>query len=237
MSFHQEPQSSEKPIKVKFDLDEMDIEEFDFKPVTKGLGFHHKETERASAPRISRPSSSLPIQEKIIAQKITRPTQQFISQAELSGLYTAKPTATPEVSSLPLSVESVQASNFARSMAFLVDSSIIISTMGLIFWIASYSLGLQIDIVKEFQNVTELSIVSLLLCSLMFVFYFSILDLGQSPGKSLFNISVQSEKDEDLKISQTFLRSIVTLFSMYMLFLPLILDFQNKLSETKVVKN
>ena len=66
--------------------------------------------------------------------------------------------------------------------------------------------------------------------------YFSILDLSNSPGKTILGIRLVKSDDTQVSAKQTFTRALITLLSGVALFLPTLLDFQGRLSETKVVK-
>ena len=70
-----------------------------------------------------------------------------------------------------------------------------------------------------------------------FLFYFTLLDVVTSPGKKIFSIRLISTTSEKVKIDQTLIRSVVTLFSFVTIGMPLLFDFQGKLSDTKAVED
>ena len=76
--------------------------------------------------------------------------------------------------------------------------------------------------------------INILLFSFMYIFYFSILDIDQTIGKSFLKLRVKDINQQRVDLKTTFLRSVITLFSFPLLGLPLFLDFQSRITETVV---
>ena len=69
-----------------------------------------------------------------------------------------------------------------------------------------------------------------------YLLYFTILDLIGSPGKNLVGIRLIRNDGGRLHFRHTFVRSIITILSSAVLFFPLLMDFQGKLTDTKIVR-
>jgi hypothetical protein len=73
--------------------------------------------------------------------------------------------------------------------------------------------------------------------SIFYLSYFSILDLQSTPGKSLLNLHLLRENNKEVSLRDSFFRSVITLLSFVTLGLPCLIDFQGKLTDTKVVED
>lgn len=71
-----------------------------------------------------------------------------------------------------------------------------------------------------------------------YLFYFTILDREGSLtiGKKIMGIQIRSLRGDHLGFTQTFLRAAITLLSVMALGLPLLMDFQGKLTDSEVIK-
>ena len=72
--------------------------------------------------------------------------------------------------------------------------------------------------------------------SIYYLLYFTILDLSASPGKTILGLRLIKTDNTSVSVKHTFTRALISLFSSIALFLPMLLDFQGRLSDTKVVK-
>jgi uncharacterized RDD family membrane protein YckC len=62
-----------------------------------------------------------------------------------------------------------------------------------------------------------------------------VLDLTGSPGKTIMGIRLLKLDNKEVTVKNTFTRSAVSLLSFIALFLPMVIDFQGRLSDTKTV--
>lgn len=214
-----------------------DLDKLTFKPVTKGLGFHHDKKDK---PIKRQKIKSAPSQEyKNIVNPETTKKQPFdnetVSRDDL-GMFYANQTETfeePREEELP-PIE-VCAPVVKRLTAWLIDLFLVA-----IFWgvtVASFVIFSKIHIasILNVVTLTELGIFSASLFVLFYLSYFTILDLSITPGKAAMGIKLVSKNEEKVAASLTFVRSLVTLLSFAFLLLPTIFDLQGKASQTKVI--
>jgi len=124
-----------------------------------------------------------------------------------------------------------------RITAFIIDNIILMSLMILIFGGITKLLNYDFDLFKNFSSINDISILGVILYGIIFITYFSIIDLFTTPGKNFLNLEVKRVDEKDLRISDTLIRSSICLLSLFLFFMPLFLDFQDRLSETKIAKS
>jgi uncharacterized RDD family membrane protein YckC len=244
-----------KPIQI--DLDEFQISEETFKPMTKGLGFH-QETKKASFKSAPKEVKTFAQAKTAMApslakfQHATAPlenskTGQGHLPSGLEAFYNKSPLKIEggdlhlsEISSIDkketmlneLKLASPLIQLFAWIVDILVISSFVILT-GVMLILAS---GIEFNMYSRLISNQDLLIFTSAIFSIYYVLYFTILELTSSPGKTIFGLRLVKSDFGELSVKNTFIRSIVALFSGVALFLPMLLDFQGRLSDTKVVK-
>ncbi|TDJ05896.1 MAG: hypothetical protein E2O68_05680 [Deltaproteobacteria bacterium] len=204
------PTTSSDPQKRPVSLND-EFDDISFKPLTKGLGFHHqKETNR---PRPFRPS----------------PRPQT---------YTPPPTQTfrEPVNKVKQQKILVLGSFKDRILAFLVDFGIVSLITGLTLTTLVYGANLNIQVLISILDTYEIILFASSIFSLYFLLYFSILDLSSTVGKSLMGLELKLENGKRPLLGNTFPRAVVTLISLALLGLPLLSNFQNRFSESEVFK-
>jgi hypothetical protein len=72
--------------------------------------------------------------------------------------------------------------------------------------------------------------------SIYFLFYFSVLDLSSTVGKSIMGLEIRTLEGKRPGIQNTFSRSLVTLLSIPLLGLPILTVIEEKISGIKVYK-
>ncbi len=256
---NQEPHSfsskAAKPIQV--DLDEFQISEETFKPMTKGLGFHQdtkrpsfkpapKEVKSFGSPKTpmksalnTLPASSAPM--KTSAQ----PANHLPSGLE--AFYGATPAPKNEAANLfdqpkkeEVKTEKVTskktAAQSAQFLAWTIDilviSSFVVLTGVLLVWAS----GIEFNMYSRLISTQDLAAFAAAIFSIYYLLYFTILDLSATPGKTIFGIRLVKANGGEVSVKHTFTRALISLFSGIALFLPMLLDFQGRLSDTKVVK-
>ena len=244
-----------KPIQI--DLDEFQISEETFKPMTKGLGFH-QETKKSSFKPAPKEVKTFAKAKTTMApslakfQHATAPlentkTGQGHVPSGLEAFYNKSPLKIEEGDLQLSEISSIDkketkhnelklASPLIQLIAWIVDilviSSFVILT-GVLLILAS---GIEFNMYSRLISNQDLLIFTSAIFSIYYVLYFTILDLTSSPGKTIFGLRLVKSDFGELSVKNTFIRSIVALFSGVALFLPLLLDFQGRLSDTKVVK-
>ena len=230
-----ESNSSKKPT-PKVAIDEID---FDFKPITSGLGFHSTKTTEIK-PTFSDSSStgSMPMPSKPAAQPMTaRKENNQIYQNELSSFYGRE--AAPQVPVEPLRVEKIirTATKSQRVLAYVLDLALVVSTLGLVLTIMARLIDKDLlEVWSAYPN--EISPLVVILFTGFYLIYFSIYDkTPQSTlGKNLLNIRVVDLDNRSPSFTMLVFRSFVTLMNFVSLGLFSYFDLQNKIANTKVIK-
>lgn len=227
-------------------MDEFNIDELDFKPINKGLGFHHAEKEKIGQ---IKKGASAPIVSNIQATRQSTVTSGHSSHnnlhtgpisPELQAFYGQKPLHTFEKKNkekvLITPVKKVFLASTAQLFgAWVVDFLAITSMMILLAF--SFALTVNVSVTELVSQMKLIdAVVFFILFSIMYLSYFSILDLAQSPGKILLKLKLEGI-DKGLTFKASLTRAAVSLVSVMLLGLPSLLDFSGKLSETRVVIN
>lgn len=210
---------------------ETDLEEFDFKPLTQGLGFHPSKVSEIKPAFVQQPAR------KTVARvnEVGAPT---VYQNDLSLFYgqqaqAARPTVKEEK---PVKV--LKASSRAeRSFAYILDLSLVVSTVALM--LTAMARMLQMDLMVAWASypheVTPLAVT--LFCG-FYLIYFSIFESAASStlGKNLLGLRVVSSESDSASFSILLFRSVVSLLSFVSLGLFYWYDLQNKMTKTKVIR-
>lgn len=251
---------SKKTPPIQIDLDEFQINEDTFKPMTRGLGFHH-DTKRPSfkpAPKevkafgtakspVNQTLTSLPNISIGATPKSTPTVGQMPSGLE--AFYGAKP-ADPVAQNLfekPLHQEKTEvkkektintkaASQTSQLFAWVVDILVIASFVALTGALLVFASGIEFNMYSRLISSKDLGIFAAAIFSIYYLLYFTILELSATPGKTIFGIRLVKADGSEVSVKHTFTRALISLLSGVALFLPMLLDFQGRLSDTKVVK-
>lgn len=236
---------SNQPIQVN--LDEFNLDEDSFKPMTKGLGFHHEQKKSSFkvAPKESKTFASAKTQ-PMLNSLSTKNTKTIATQHIPSGLEAFYGTKAQAKSAefFELEVEEkidlkknfIEASALSQFGAWIIDLLLIASFeifTGALLILAS---GIEFKVLARLVSTQDLIAFSGAIFSIYYLLYFTILDLTASPGKTLFGIKLVKSDKGNVAVKNTFTRALVSLLSAVALFLPMLLDFQGRLSDTKLVK-
>ena len=82
----------------------------------------------------------------------------------------------------------------------------------------------------------EMLILTSTLFVIFFLLYFSILDVSASPGKTIKGVMLVCSTGGRLEVRHTFTRALIVLLSPFLLFLPLVFNWQSKLSDTTLIR-
>lgn len=212
-------------------------EEFSFKPITKGLGFH-KEAKRRLP--VSKPKSIQKTNINVYKPKVELSINDSNPlPSELSGLDAFYSGSEVSISSLEeenqLGVgETIR--NSDQLLAWLIDVVIILSvqmaTMLLLTIVAKTNGIILASLVQS----AEMLILTSILFVIYFLLYFSILDVSASPGKTIKGVMLVCSTGGRLEVRHTFTRALIVLLSPCLLFLPLVFNWQSKLSDTTLIR-
>lgn len=238
--------------KITLNLDEFDIDSFDIKPVTKGLGFHNNASAGVKPrPTAKRNPSIGPTTPRAQAQTITpgflQSTPQTVSDPNLlsgiDALYGSQPVPKKEKKEIPVpqkvaTKKKVKEADMAELIfAYLIDTSVVLGITSLLFTsffvfaFQRFNADMMIYFVRD-----SIPFVAVL-TSLIYITYFSLLEPVGTIGKRFLGLGTfisGTEKRSSIKTS--FTRAFISLLSLPLLGIPLILDFHGKLSDTRVLK-
>jgi hypothetical protein len=210
--------------------------EFDFKPITSGLGFNH-----------SKPTDIKPtVVEKTITvnpfQNTTAPKKEMnVYQNDLSLFYgqTSAPILQETQIDKKESTEKVYAiaPKALRIYAYVTDLLLVAASLGLILTVMARTISMDlIEVWTSYPNeITPL--VMTLFCG-FYILYFSVFEkTSQSTlGKNIFGLRVVSTDNKILPLSALILRSVVGILNFVSLGLFSYFDLQNKITSSKVVR-
>lgn len=234
-------------IKKKINLDnfeELSFDEFDFKPINRGLGFHHNEKKNSFKKEANSTTRThigkMTAVEKVTNLGISQDLPEVANRSSLSAFYGEesphKATQQPKVdTTLPKVVmRKSEASVFMCFVAWLVDIILISFFAILTIGLFSFSSGIEFSqLLKLITFLEKVSFVAMVFGT-YYVLYFSILDLTSSPGKALLGLSIEKSDQSELRFKDTLVRAIVSFFSLIFLGTPHVFQATSKLSQTRV---
>lgn len=222
----------DEPEEVETLRVEEETEDFQFRPITKGLGFHQKEKE-----------AKLTLEESVRNPYVSKP-QVFEKETHMGleafvgGLSQERESKTLEAPQEKFSLgrEKRETQNFVTSarpvdrlVAFVLD--LIFCALLNVSFISILGLSLGLSSREIMDTVgTEVAIGFLVSTYLI---YFSLFDLYGTLGKQVLGISLYSEGGR-ASLTQTFGRSLLTLFSLVFLGIPSLLGFTDNWTKTQV---
>ncbi|MAX66481.1 MAG: RDD family protein [Bacteriovoracaceae bacterium] len=227
------------------------IDDFDFKPITDGLGFHHSIQNKKDV-KVNLKKQSMDLQSEL-EQRISHMTaqksenQSSVNMGELAPFYgDSKEEKEAEVSTqVKLFSEEEKSPNYymaqnsERFLAWVIDITLIVTTMLFTFSSIIYFANIPLSQVSLFAASSEVLVSFLLLSVMFYVFYFSFLDKTHysTLGKHLVGIRIVSHRGHDeVSLLQSLLRVSICLFSIFLLGLPVMLKMHDRLTETDVIK-
>lgn len=214
-------------------IDDMD---FDFKPITSGLGFHHQKATEVKPV----------ITERTVAMStMTPPVSPLkkgmnVYQNDLSLFYNQTP---PQTVSMPEFEQPVVEEKYfrlggrvERVMAYFADLLLIASALAVILTVMARTISMDlVDIWSQYPNEITPLVVTLF-CG-FYLIYFSIFEkTGPTLGKSMFKLRVVNSENKSLSLSALILRSTISLLNFVSLGLFSYFDLQNKVTSSKVIR-
>ena len=216
-----------------------DLEEFEFKAIGEGLGFHQIEEK----PRWSKPVTKSTARMNPSASKvaINSTSSSAISREQLGFLYNPKnQTTSLKTNEQNKKVKTSSKVKLAglpeRFTAQLIDTIIITLTVS--FMVTSMLVIAGVPLTQALGLLTSFDIapvVAILWC-LAYISYFTILETKQTPGKSIMRIAVVDMNDRQLGLAKSLERTVFRSLSWLALGFPLLMNFHGRLSGSKVIK-
>jgi hypothetical protein len=233
---------------IETEIDDL-INNFDLKPITDGLGFHHSikdEKEIRSSLKQNSVALNNEFETRLNNMNIKTEDTSSVNMGELAPFYADNTEVKPEVEQvidlasveLEETIEDVDASLPLRFCAWFIDLSILLTTLLVTFTSIIYFSDLPMEIINIFMISDELFMSFTCLSLMFYTFYFSFFDKTSfsSIGKRVLNLKVVGIKG-NISLIQAFTRVCLTLVSIALLGLPLILKMQDRMTDTRVVNN
>lgn len=218
-----------------------DLEEFEFKAIGEGLGFHQKEEKpRWSKPAtMARSTSTMPNRSAIgISKNSPSVSSHGISKEQLGFLYNQDDQAFAIKPKLKenKAVKVKLAGLPERFTAQLIDTMII--TLSVLFMLTSMLALAAVPLNQAINLLTTLDIapVVFVLWSFAYLSYFTILETKQTPGKSIMRIAVVDMRGAQLSLAKSLERTFFRSLSWLALGFPLLMNFHGRLSGSQVIK-
>lgn len=225
--------------KAPAEIDDL-FDDLDFKPITSGLGFHHKANnpKPAFTERVTPQAAS---QTPISNTQAPPQTGTEVYQNDLSVFYNntlGTTPSTPTKKSEPEIKKMKTASTGLRLGAFVADLLFIFSLLSIVVVVMARII--HMDAISAWRSYPQE--ITPLVASLFvgfYLMYFSIFDKfpGASLGKTMFNLKVVQKGDQKaLSFSQLLARSVITLVGFLSFGLFSYFDLQNKMTNSEVVR-
>ncbi len=220
------------------------LDENFFKPVTKGLGFHHSLKDKKEVAGSLREKSldlkaDLDKRSRELNIRNSFENTSSLKTGELSAFYQA-----PESKAVELNLDGdlsesfqMEANLLPRFGAWIADMVIITCALSLMAIAAIFISDIPLSFFRENIFNLDIGFFAIALTSLFYVFYFSFFDKTEfsTPGKRIFGLKVQRLNGENIDLIQALNRSLVSLLSLLTFGLGNILKVQDKLTDSIVV--
>lgn len=212
---------------------DLDMDDFDFKPITSGLGFHQPKVTEVKPAFIE-----TPVPKPVVTRKAAQPSSN-VYQNDLSLFYghqqpvSKKTERMEKIAPAPAKV----AGKVERTAAYILDLAVVGSLLALT--LTAMARAMEMDLIEAWMafphDMTPL--VLILFCG-FYLIYFSVFEKTSSStlGKNLFSLKVISSEEEQLSFSTLLLRSLISMLNFISLGLFSWYDLQNKITQSKVVR-
>ncbi|HXH31727.1 MAG TPA: RDD family protein [Bacteriovoracaceae bacterium] len=237
---NQEPVKPGQKTKPTQNQDEFLMDDFEFKPITSGLGFHQpKQTEIKPVY-----TERIPSVQSTPAPGPSPKKNENVYQNDLSLFYghaqnhPATSTAPAQTPPEEVAEKSYRlATKSQRVFAYLTDLALICSILGLVLTVMARTISMDLLAVWEQYPAEITPLVITLFCG-FYLMYFSIFEKASQStlGKNLFNLRVLGTNDKPLSLSTLLLRSFVSLLNFVSLGLFSYFDLQSKVTSSKVIR-
>ncbi len=214
-------------------IEDMD---FDFKPITSGLGFHHQKATELKPSITERTVAVSPIQPAIPAKK-----DMSVYQSDLSMFYGREvlPEVAPPELSIPAEEEKYYrlATSTQRFFAYVIDLLLVVALLAAVVTVMARTISM--DLMEAWtQYPHEITPLIVTLFCGFYLMYFSIFEKASQStiGKNAFNLRVTGLDNRSLSLLALLMRSTVSLLNFVSLGLFSYFDLQNKIIGAKVIQ-
>lgn len=213
-------------------IDDID---FDFKPITSGLGFHHQKATEIKPIMTERTVTVSPLSSTLNPKK-----EMNVYHSDLSMFYGQNDSVAAPVSEPKVKIEEKYhplASKPQRFFAYLSDLFMVSSILGLVLTVMARTISMDLmDVWSQYPN--EITPLVLVLFCGFYLIYFSIFEMtNQSTlGKNLFGLRVTGVDNKPLSLTTLLMRSSIGLLNFISLGLFSYFDLQNKVTNSKVIR-
>jgi hypothetical protein len=233
-------------------FDDIFNEDFDFKPLTDGLGFHDKKEFESKKGDIVKRSMDLKRDLEQASKNHEKITNNELDLGDLAPFYGKESLASktqalkeqvnstkklqPETHDLVYGVED-KASVFIRFFAWVLDITVIMLTFLAALSLIVIGSNIPVDFLLKDKVLEMLLWNTSPLFLLFYVFYFSFLDRTSlsTVGKNLLNLKVVSFDNKSIGYGQSLIRATLNLIGLFTLGFINLLDIQGLTSKTKIV--
>ncbi len=214
---------------------DLDLEEFDFKPITSGLGFNHQQKTTEVKPIFT--ERTVPMKEVSASRPQTAARKEMnVYQNDLSLFYGQTEAKPAPVTEERTEIVYKTAAKVDRIVAYILDVALLGSALSVTLMFMSRALGMEI-LEAWAQYPDEITPLILTLFCGFYLLYFSISEKsGTTLGKSLMNIRVVNEDYQNQSFTILLARTSITLLNFASLGLFSYFDLQNKVTNSKVIK-
>lgn len=217
---------------------DFDLDEFDFKPLTSGLGFSHRQktTTEIRPAFADRPV----VREMPVVARPQTPMKKDMNvyQNDLSIFYGETQHIAKPADELNIKPEKIYrtASKAYRIVAYIFDMGILTSVLSVMLMFMARATGMEVmEAWAQYPDEITPLIVTLF-CG-FYVLYFSVSEkTGSTMGKAMMNIRVVNTDNRSQDFMTLVMRSIITLVNFASLGLFSYFDLQNKATNSKVIK-
>jgi hypothetical protein len=233
------PKKNPPDTSIETDLD-MD---FDFKPITSGLGFHHQKNTTEVKPVIVERAPVMQTASRPISQMNVKPVKADMNvyQNDLSMFYDHGQKQDAEIRAEKME-ESIHkgirlATKSERVFAYFLDLFLVVSVLSLMLMLMARATDMDLLAVwTVYPNEITPLVVSLFVG--FYLMYFSIFEKTSSStlGKGLLGIRVVDLDNNDQRFIVLVLRSTMSLLNFISLGLFSYFDLQNKVTNSKIIR-
>jgi uncharacterized RDD family membrane protein YckC len=211
--------------------------DFDFKPITSGLGFHTNKTSEIKPAFHESPLPKVNTLAKTTSPYALKETQTQVYQNDLALFYGRE--ATNQTPTEQKKVEKVYrlATKSQRVLAYGLDLASILSFVGIVMTVMARLIHMDLlEVWSAYPN--EITPLVITLFVGFYMIYFSIFEktTQSTLGKNLVGITVVSLDNKAQSFMLLMLRSFISLANFISLGLFSYFDLQNKVSHSKVIK-
>ncbi len=232
-------ESTSSPKKVSPAVD-LDLEDFDFKPLTSGLGFSSQQKTTTEIKPIFVERQVPAVRDIPVSRPQAQQTKKEMNvyQNDLSLFYGQSEQMMAAIPAREEKIEKVyrMGSRMDRIVAYVLDIGLLASVLSVMLMAMSRATGMEI-MEAWAQYPDEITpLIATLTCG-FYLLYFSISEKsGATFGKSMMNLRVVDMDNRRQNFMTLLVRSIISLTNFASLGLFSYFDLQNKATGSKVIK-